>query len=157
MNGTLSFRVTKILYKIFESINYQPNDDDKLNRITELMISTQFYLYKQMQIEEILNDNLLLHFLLILRIVANLISLKLLNIDHFLQIGFIQRKVSLGTFLNDLLTILMKDEASQLEVLWFGRVILENDANSIETLDYFRRENVDTESLLGAYNITAVE
>lgn len=145
----LSFITSKILYKLLNKLDFPwpVSSENHLVKVMGLSIATVFHLYRNFQSDSIDCSETLAHIIILLRIIGNLLATKEWAADHMVTHGFAANNVEVGRFFKDLLE-LMDNDASQREILWVARNLLENQFLHGDCLVYVKRGGLDMNMLV---------
>lgn len=145
----LSFITSKILYKLLNKLDFQwsVSSENHLVKIMGLSIATVFHLYRSLQSISTECSEKLAHVIILLRIIGNLLATKEWAADQLVTHGFAAYNVEAGRFFKDLLE-LMDNDASQREILWVARNLLENQFLHGDCLVYVKQGGLDMNMLV---------
>lgn len=124
---------TKILYKLLNKMNFQWPDEAVILNAMDSSIATIFYLYQNIQSFPIDCFEPFSHIILLLRIIGNFMALKDWTANYVITNGFAANNVEVGGFFKNLLETL-DNEATQRELIWVARNLLENKCLHIDCL-----------------------
>lgn len=123
----LSFVSTKTLYKLLNKLNFQwsGHSVDLVESVMRLCVDTVFHLYRSIQSASTEGSKPQSHIIILFRIIGNLLATNEWSANCIITHGFAANKEEVIHFFKFLLER-MDSNASQREVLWVARNLLEN-------------------------------
>lgn len=146
---TLSFATTKILYKLLSKLNLPRSDSSLTTKgVMHRCVDTLFHLYRNIQSFPIETESdPFLHMIILLRIIGNILVIEEWAPNFLITDGFAANNVEVAQFFQDLLET-MDNEASQRELLWVARNLLENKFLNQDCLAYVNRSSLNINMLI---------
>lgn len=144
-----SFLTTKILYKLLTKSNFQLPDSLRslMVNVLSLSVGSVFHLYHNIQSFSIECTEPYAHLIMSLRIIGNLLATEEWAANYVITDGFVANGVDIASFFKNSLET-MDNEASQQEILWVARNLLENKFLSSDCSAYLLRNGLDMNSLI---------
>lgn len=139
----MSLLVTKILYKLLNKLDFQWHEEDFFVKVLDLCTVAVFHLHKHIQSFPIEFPESISHIIILLRIIGNLLVTKVWSANYIIENGFAANNVEIAQFFKDLLAAIDND-ASQREILWLARNLLENNF----VREYLNRGDFDMNALV---------